>query len=714
MKRCLVSKQYLGKDNIAMEKYLKPENFINRELSWLDFNFRILGEARDKSHPLFERLKFLAITASNLDEFYMVRVASLKNIQSSKKRDASGMTAKEQLRAISEKTHTLTDKQYSTYSRSLVPRLRKEGIRVASVSELTESEMKHIDKYFHSEIFPVLTPMAVDFSRPFPHIQNKALNICALVENHKTGQKGFVTVHVPGIFDRVIRIDNTFVLVEDVIKRYMSELFTSYKIIDASVYRIMRDADIPLDEDDSEDLLEEIQKNLKERERSEVIRLETEEGINKELLGFLIDELKVKKSDIYLLKGPIDLTFLNQVYSADGFDKYKFKPFRPQVNKRLQNCESIFEEIKRGDIFMHHPYNSFEPVVRFVREAASDPMVLSIKQTLYRVSGNSPIIRALASAAQNGKAVTVLVELKARFDESNNIIWAQRLEKAGCHVIYGLLGLKTHSKITEIIRREESGIVKYVHLATGNYNDITANFYTDMGIFTCRKEYGDDSGAFFNMLSGFCEPKHWNKLVVAPIWLRERTEKLIRREIKHAEAGREARIAAKMNSLVDPKVIALLYEASQAGVKIDLIVRGICCLRAQVEGLSENITVRSITGRFLEHTRIYYFYNDSEEDIFLASADWMNRNLDKRVEIMFPIDDEDIKTEIKHVLEVQLSDTLRASEQADGEYSKPDLRGRQKLDCQVVMMEEAMESCASEKKDNVVTTFIPREKPEDF
>ncbi|MCH5213415.1 MAG: polyphosphate kinase 1, partial [Oscillospiraceae bacterium] len=372
-----------------------------------------------------------------------------------------------------------------------------------------------------------------------------------------------------------------------------------------------------------------------------------------------------------------------------------------------------FEEIKKGDILFHHPYDSFSSVVKLIREASTDPHTLAIKQTLYRVSGNSPIIKALETAAQNGKAVTVLVELKARFDESNNIVWAGRLERAGCHVIYGLLGLKTHSKITEIIRREDTGIVKYVHLATGNYNDVTANFYTDMGIFTCRKEYGDDSGAFFNMLSGFCEPKHWNKLIVAPIWLRDKTQKCIEREIRHAKAGKKAHIIAKMNSLVDPAIIALLYEASCAGVKIDLIIRGICCLRAQVPGLSENITVRSITGRYLEHTRIYYFYNDGQENLFCASADWMNRNLDKRVEIMFPIEDENIKAKIMRVLEVQLEDTLRASIQIDGEYSKTDLRGKKKIDCQIAMMEEAVRECRSESKNKKIKTFIPREKPEE-
>lgn len=699
--------------DIEMINYSAPENFINRELSWLDFNFRILNEARDKNHPLFERIKFLAITSSNLDEFFMVRVASLKNI-STKKKDASGMTSKEQLSAISEKTHRLTDMQYSTYSRSLIPLLAKEGVEIIGYDELTSKEEKYIDRYFHSEIFPILTPMAVDSSRPFPLIQNKVLNICALVKKDKSKHNGFVTVPVPNICPRVVRIldTNRFILIEDIIKYFIGELFTSYSIIDSSVYRVMRDADIAIDEDDSEDLLKEIQKNLKQRERSNVIRLEIEDSVNMELLQFLSSEINVKKDDIYLINGPIDLTFLNKIYSAYGFDEYKYTPFVPQVNKRLQNCPSIFEEIKKGDIFFHHPYNSFESVVRLIEEASTDRDTLAIKQTLYRVSGNSPIIKALERAAQNGKAVTVLVELKARFDEKNNIVWARRLENAGCHVIYGLLGLKTHSKITEIIRREDTGILKYVHLATGNYNDVTANFYTDMGVMTCRKEYGDDSGAFFNMLSGFCEPKRWNKLIVAPIWLRERTEKFIEREIKHAQAGGKAHIIAKMNSLVDREIISLLYKASCAGVKIDLIVRGICMLKAQVPGLSENITVRSITGRYLEHTRIYYFYNDGQEDLFCASADWMNRNLNKRVEIMFPIEDSGIKAEIMHVLDVQLNDTLRASVQVNGEYSKIDLRGKKKIDCQIVMMDEAMESCAEDKEERKITTFIPQTAPE--
>lgn len=701
-----------------MDNYSDPKNFINRELSWLDFNFRILNEARDKNHPLFERIKFLAITASNLDEFFMVRVASLKNVSSVDKRDCAGMTAAEQLEAISKKTHKLVDMQYSTYSRSLMPLIAKEtGVHIIGKKELTDKQRKFVTSYFHNEIFPILTPMAVDSSRPFPLIQNKMLNICAIVK--KNDEQGFVTVAIPSICPRLIELpsekdERMFILIEDVVQMFMHELFTGYKIMDSCIYRVMRDADIPIDEDDSEDLLEEIQKNLKERERSQVIRLEVDDTVTKTLLEILSDELNTKKEDIYIINGPLDLTFLNKVYSLKGFDEYKYPKYTPQIPPRLQNCDNIFDEIKKGDIFLHHPYYSFKPVTDLIEAAANDDKTLAIKQTLYRVSGHSPIIKSLEKAALNGKSVTVLVELKARFDEQNNIVWARKLENAGCHVIYGLLGLKTHSKITEIIRREEEGIIKYVHLATGNYNDVTANFYTDMGIFTCRKEYGDDSGAFFNMLSGFCEPKTWNKLIVAPIWLREKTENFIEREIKHAKEGKKARIIAKMNSLVDQEIIELLYKASCAGVKIDLIVRGICCLRANVPGLSENITVRSITGRYLEHTRIYYFYNDGEENLFCASADWMNRNLNKRVEIMFPIEDEDIRARIMHVLDVQLEDTLRASVQDNGEYSKIDLRGKPKIDSQIVMMEEAMEECMRSNEEERIDSFIPREKPEDF
>ena len=557
--------------------------------------------------------------------------------------------------------------------------------------------------------------MAVDSSRPFPLIQNKVLNICALIKKENKEQ-AFATVQIPSVFKRIVKLPSEngkkqFILLEEIVQEFLPMLFMGYDVLCSYSYRVMRDADIPIDEDDSEDLLIEIEKSLKERERSGVIRLEVDSKVKSELLSILKKELKVKNDDIYKINGPIDFTFLNKLYSEDGFDKYKYKPFKSQVRPELKNVD-LFEKIREGDILLHHPYDSFSTIVDLIKQAAVDENVLAIKQTLYRVSGNSPIIEALSRAAENGKQVSVLVELKARFDEENNIIWARKLEKAGCHVIYGLLGLKTHSKITEIVRREEDGIRRYVHLGTGNYNDITANFYTDMGLLTCSKPIGDDAGAFFNMISGFSEPSHWNKLILAPLWLRKKTEEMIEREIKHAKEGRKARIVAKVNSLVDPKIIELLYKASCSSVKIDLIVRGICALRAGVKDLSENITVRSIIGRYLEHTRIYYFYNDGQENVFCASADWMQRNLNRRVEIMFPIDDENLKKEVINVLDVQLSDTMRAHIQHDGVYTK-DRRGKKKLDCQEYCMEQAVERANKVVEKKTSRVFIPKMKPEE-
>lgn len=702
-----------------MNGKIKHENFINRELSWLDFNFRVLHEATDKENPLFERLKFLAITSSNLDEFCMVRIASLKNMLLSdyKKKDASGMTPKQQLEAISEKTHSMVDMQYDTYSHLLLPQLAMENISILGRDQLSDNQKKFIEKYFKNEIYPVLTPMAVDSSRPFPLIQNKVLNICALIKKEDKEQ-AFATVQIPSVFNRVVKLPSEegkeqFILLEEIVSEFLPMLFMGYDVLCSYPYRVMRDADIPIDEDDSEDLLLEIEKSLKERERSGVIRLEVDCNIKSELLSILKKSLRVKNEDIYKINGPVDLTFLNKLYSERGFDKYKYKPFKPQVRPDLRDTD-LFKKIREGDILLHHPYDSFSTIVDLIRQSAADENVLAIKQTLYRVSGNSPIIEALSRAAENGKQVSVLVELKARFDEENNIIWARKLERAGCHVIYGLLGLKTHSKITEIVRREEDGIRRYVHLGTGNYNDITANFYTDMGLLTCSKMIGDDAGAFFNMISGFSEPAHWNKLILAPLWLRKKMEEMIKREIKHAEEGREARIIAKVNSLVDPEIINLLYEASDAGVKVDLIVRGICALRAGVMGLSENITVRSIVGRYLEHTRIYYFYNDGQENVFCASADLMQRNLNRRVEIMFPIDDDKLKKEVIHVLEVQLADNVRAHIQRDGVYKKTDNHGRNRLDCQEYCMCEAAErSKTAQETKNKNTVFIPKMKPEE-
>lgn len=650
--------------------------FINRELSWLEFDARVLGEAEDILNPLFERLKFLSITASNLDEFFMVRVASLKDMVNAgyTKKDIAGMTAAEQLAALDERTHAFVKRQYKIYNDELVPALAREGFHIiGSHEELTHEQEIFVDKYFHEDVYPVLTPMAVDSSRPFPLIRNKTLNIAALLKK-KNGDDGteFATVQVPSVLPRFVRLpgeQDTIILLEEIIERNIDKLFLNYDILCAYPYRIMRNADLSIDEEDAADLLKEIEKQLKKRQWGQAIRLEVQGNIDKQLLKRLKSELNITDSDIYRIDGPLDLTFLMKLYGSFDYAKLKTPKYMPAPVPELMNGKNIFEAVREGDILLHHPYQTFDPVVDFVRQAANDPGVLAIKQTLYRVSGNSPIVAALAAAAENGKQVSVLVELKARFDEENNIIWARKLEQAGCHVIYGLVGLKTHSKITLVVRREEDGIRRYVHLGTGNYNDSTAKLYCDMGLFTCSPAIGEDATAVFNMLSGYSEPVGWNKLSLAPLWLRDRFHYLVEREIRHAKEGQEAHIIAKMNSVCDKDIIELMYKASKAGVKIELIVRGICCLIPQLEGVSENITVRSIVGTFLEHSRIFYFENGGNPEIYMASADWMSRNLDRRVEIMFPVEDAKLKKEVKHILDVQLADNVKAQlMQPDGSY----------------------------------------------
>ncbi|HIZ23380.1 MAG TPA: RNA degradosome polyphosphate kinase [Candidatus Blautia faecigallinarum] len=713
-----------------LKKFNKPEYFVNRELSWLKFNDRVLSEARDKTIPLFERLKFLSITASNLDEFFMVRVASLKDQVHAgyEKPDIAGLTPKEQLAQISQETHELVHVQYNTFSRSLLPALEKAGLHLITEHEsLTDDQKEYVDRYFEDNIYPVLTPMAMDSSRPFPLIRNKTLNIGALI-SQKDKKKGkevlvFATVQVPSVLPRVIEIPSgkeemrTVILLEEIIERNIHKLFLSYDVVCAHPYRIMRNADLTIDEDEAEDLLVEIQKQLKKRQWGEVIRLEAEEKMDKRLLKILKSEFDIKNEDIFSISGPLDLTMLMKIYGLEGFDKFKTPKYNPAPVLEFQNDKDIFQVIREGDVFLHHPYMSFDPVVNFVRQAAKDPDVLAIKQTLYRVSGNSPIIAALAQAAENGKQVSVLVELKARFDEENNIVWAKMLEKAGCHVIYGLVGLKTHSKITLVVRREEAGIRRYVHLATGNYNDSTAKLYTDCGIFTCDERFGEDATAVFNMLSGYSEPKRWNKLIVAPIWMKDRFLKLIEREAENAKKGIPAHIVGKMNSLCDPVIMSALYYASSCGVTIDLLVRGICCLKVGIPGISENIHVRSIVGDFLEHSRIFYFFNGGSEEVYMGSADWMPRNLDRRVEIVFPIEDEAIKKEAIHVLDVEFKDNVKAHLlQPDGTYEKQDKRGKVLVNSQMEFCREAQERAKNGKKDpkDHSRVFIPAEPAADI
>lgn len=684
----------------------KSEKFKNRELSWLDFNYRVLSEARDKHIPLMERLKFLSITASNLDEFFMIRVASLKDQVHAgyTKRDMAGMTAKEQIDEILKVTHSFVASQYSTYNRSFLPSLKKEGLKVITQYEkLSPEQADYVDTYFQQEVFPVLTPMAVDFSRPFPLIRNKSLNIGALLmDKKKKDTIDFATVQVPSVLPRVVTIpsdtDNctTIILLEQIIEKNIQKLFLNYKVLCATPFRVMRNADLTIDEDEAADLLIEIEKQLKKRQWGEAIRLEVEDSIDKRLLKILKRELEISSDSIFKINGPLDLTFLMKVYGMEGFDSLKEKPYTPQPPKMIDLSRNLFEQIRERDLLVHHPYETFDPVVNFVRLAAVDPDVLAIKQTLYRVSSHSPIIASLAEAAENGKQVSVLVELKARFDEENNIVWARKLEKAGCHVIYGLVGLKTHSKITLVVRREEDGIRRYVHLGTGNYNDSTARLYTDMGMFTCKQPYGEDATAVFNMLSGYSEPLAWNKLSLAPLWLRDKFLSLIAREEENASKGRPGKIIAKMNSLCDADIIEALYRASNAGVEIHLIVRGICCLRAGIPGMSENIHIRSIIGTFLEHSRIFYFENNGNPEYYMGSADWMPRNLDKRVEILFPVEAPELQAEIKHILDIQLADTKKAHIlMPDGTYEKVDQRGKTPLNSQMYFCEQA------KQKDNL-------------
>lgn len=653
----------------------KPEYFYNRELSWLKFNLRVLKEAMVKETPLLERLKFIAISASNLDEFFMVRVASLwSNFDSGvEKRDASGMSVHEQLVAISQAAH----EQVRTQTKSLIALMAEMDavkLHFRRVKDLSELGKDWLEEYYREVVFPVLTPMAVDASRPFPFLANKTLNLA--VELIKAdGEHSMGLIQVPSVLDRIVEVDpegkRTFVFLEDIIASHCHDLFKGCHILDMVSFRVTRDSDLDLEEDDSVDLMKEVEESLRKRKRGAAVRLEIFKTNNNRIKRFLEENLDVAEMEVYEINGPLDPTCFFKFIGMKGMWPWLYEPFVPQRPLELPDDSDLFAAIRANDILLHHPYESFDPVVKLVSDAADDPQVLAIKQTLYRVSGNSPIVAALARAAENGKQVTVLVELKARFDEENNILWARRLEKAGCHVIYGLVGLKTHAKIILIVRKEDNGIKRYLHLGTGNYNDSTAKLYTDLGLMTANDEFGSDASAFFNLLSGYSEPPVWNKLVMAPLGLREKIYALIDNEIAMVRSGREGHIIAKMNSLIDQPVIQKLYEASAAGVHIDLIVRGICGLRTGIEGISDNITVRSIVGRQLEHSRIFWFANGGEEQLYLSSADWMPRNLNDRVELFFPVETEEHIRRIKALLDLYLRDNVGAHMmQSNGSYRR--------------------------------------------
>lgn len=679
----------------------KPEYFFNRELSWLKFNLRVLREAGVKTTPLLERLKFVAITASNLDEFFMVRVAGLWDQYENgiNKRDAAGLTVKAQLEEISKAAHDQM-KLLNKYLLSLVKELREAGIYICRVSELSEKGRRWLEAYYQEEIFPVLTPMAVDASRPFPFLANKTLNLAVELTNQE-GEDSMGIVQVPSVLPRLLEVPGeekrSFVFLEDVINEHCSDLYSGCKILDVVPFRITRDADLEFDEDDIDNLLKEVEKSLRKRTRGASVRLEIYNKANSRIRKFLYNNLDITEQEVYEINGPLDATCFFKFASLPGMWPWLYEPFVPQRPLELPDDSDIFKVLRERDVLLHHPYESFDPVVKFVSDAADDPNVLAIKQTLYRVSGNSPIVAALARAAENGKQVTVLVELKARFDEENNIIWARRLEEAGCHVIYGLMGLKTHAKIILVVRKEADGIKRYVHLGTGNYNDNTAKLYTDMGLMTANDQFGSDASAFFNVLSGYSDPPVWNKLVMAPLGLRKKIYELIDNEISIVKKGGTGHIVAKMNSLIDYPVIQKLYEASMAGVKIDLIIRGICGLRAGMDGISDNITVRSIVGRQLEHSRIFWFQGGGKEQLFLSSADWMPRNLNDRVELFFPVETPAHIERIKKVLDLYLRDNVGAHMmQSNGTYRRVTNR-LEPVGAQSTLYEWALLTAAADK-----------------
>ena len=667
-------------DNHTFKGRGKKFPYNNRQISWMDFNSRVMEEAFEKENPVMERVNFLSITASNLDEFIMVRVAGvLDQVEhGTKESDLSGLTPKQQYAKLSEKIHEFSEKQYNCLNHSILPVLKKHGIRLKKMKELTEKQRAFTDKYFDKVIFPVLTPMAVDPSRPFPLLLNKSLNLAIRLMNDEK-ETFFAVMQVPSVLPRFIELpsesERDFILLENIIELFRIKSFCPF--------RITRDSDLDIDED-TDDLLSEIEKSIKQRRRGKPIRLEISSKCDRQLRDFLIEMLDVDESEIYECRGPLDLTFLSKFAKIPGCDSLCFKPIKPvSPCPDFYGCTDIFKAIREKDRFVHHPYESFDSVLAFVTEAARDEKVLAIKQTLYRVSGNSPIVAALIKAAENGKQVTVLVERKARFDEENNIHWAKKLEKAGCHVVYGLSGLKTHCKICLVVRSEEDGIRRYLHMGTGNYNDSTARFYTDMGLFTCKEEFGEDASSLFNVLTGYSIPPQYNKFIVAPHGMRTFFEDKIRQEIENAKAGLPSGITVKINSLVDPPIIKLLYDASKADVPVRLIVRGICCLVPGIEKTSENIVVHSIVGQLLEHSRMFRFENGGQPQMYLGSADWMQRNLDRRVELVFPVEDEDIHRRCDEILEIMWKDNVNTRIQLPNtDYVMVGRRGKKSLNCQ--------------------------------
>jgi polyphosphate kinase len=704
-----------------------PEHFINRELSWLEFNARVLEEAEDAGNPLLERAKFLAIFASNLDEFFMVRVAGLREqaFDDMLPQDppVDGLKPLAQLQRISRRTEQLVAQQYGCWNESIAPALAKADIRLHTVKTLDPAAGKSLDKYFRQVVFPVLTPMAIDPAHPSPRFHNRGLYLAAMLDRVSGigPQKLFAVVQVPQVLSRFVPVvqddKQNFVLLEDLIASRLPDLFGGYKIADHGTFRLTRDMDVNLLEQEADDMLRSIETRLRARQRTEAVRLEISAGMNPAILKMLVTEEELYHdtkrpaaavgaeagyNEVYEVKGLLDMTCLHELVQLVERKDLRDPPLVPRAPVGLQHYDDIFAEIADHDILLHHPYESFAPVLDFIELAARDPQVLAIKQTLYRTSGgDSPVIRALAEAAENGKHVTALVELKARFDEANNITWARHLERAGVHVVFGFMGLKTHCKLAMVVRKEGKKVRRYVHLSTGNYNSNTALVYTDLGLFTADKAMADDVSALFNLLTGYSQNHEWQKLVIAPSDLKRRTLELINEQARRAREGKRARIIAKLNSLVDRQTIEALYDASQAGVPIDLLIRGICCLRPGLPGISESIRVHSIVDRFLEHSRILVFGEGPKQQVFLSSADWMPRNFERRVEVMFPVEAEEIRQRIvEEIIPTYLNDNQRARVlQSDGTYTSASINDgpEHRSQAELLALAAARDAIAQEK-----------------
>ena len=666
-----------------------PAHFINRELSWLEFNQRVLEEAKDRRNPLLERVKFFCIVSSNLDEFFEVRVAGIKQQMESEvvERSLDGLTATETFRAIQKRVRRMVDDQYACWREQLVPQLAAQGIRFLAFSELNGAQIEWLDNYYRAEVRPVLTPLAIDPAHPFPQLLNRSLNMIVQLEMAMAGQplRHLAVVQVPRVLPRIVKLitetsRQDYLFLGDLIGHYLADLFPGTRILGYWHFRVTRNSELYIDEEEIANLLKAVENELHNRRQGDAVRLEVDHDCPPEIRRALLGTLHLAEDDLFVIDGPLNPTRLMAVYQGDHSPELRDPPFVAPVAAALRDQTDLFAAIRQRDILLHHPYESFNSVVEFLEQAAEDPNVMAIKQTLYRTGGDPRIIGGLMNAVKNGKQVTVVVELRARFDEANNILWARQLEEAGVHVVYGLVGYKIHAKVCLVVRRDDDSIRRYLHLGTGNYNPTTARIYTDIGLLTCRPDFGEDATNLFNLLTGICQFQEMRKLLVAPFDLHERMLKMIRRETDNARKRLPARIVGKMNSLVDPHLIKALYEASQAGVKIDLLVRGICCLRPGLKGVSTNITVRSVVDRYLEHSRIFLFENACQPELYLSSADWMQRNFFRRIELAFPIEDGNLRERLtSEVLGISLADNVKAwFLRADGTYQRPALRAGEK------------------------------------